>query len=93
MASNDRAHHHPLSPSHTIRPSSQAIELDPTNHVLFSNRSAAYGGAKNYDAALTDAEEVSPGSRSPSPSSACPRTLELTPCLHGQTVRPRRRSS
>jgi hypothetical protein len=36
----------------------QAIELDPTNHVLFSNRSAAYGGKKDYASALDDANKV-----------------------------------
>ncbi|KAJ6510250.1 activator of Hsp70 and Hsp90 chaperone [Mycena vitilis] len=35
----------------------QAIALDPKNHVLFSNRSAAHAGKKEWDAALTDAEQ------------------------------------
>lgn len=37
---------------------SDAIELDPTNHVLFSNRSAAKTGAKDYQGALEDAEKT-----------------------------------
>jgi len=36
----------------------EAIEVDPTNHVLFSNRSAAFCSNKNYDAALVDADKV-----------------------------------
>ncbi|KAF8211560.1 activator of Hsp70 and Hsp90 chaperone [Mycena galopus ATCC 62051] len=35
----------------------QAIALDPTNHVLFSNRSAAHSGKKQWEDALTDAEQ------------------------------------
>ncbi|KAK6340155.1 Hsp90 cochaperone [Orbilia blumenaviensis] len=34
---------------------SQAIELDPTNHVLYSNRSGSHASLKDFDAALTDA--------------------------------------
>ena len=36
---------------------SRAIELDDSNHVLFSNRSAAYTGLKKYDEAKADAEK------------------------------------
>lgn len=36
----------------------KAIELDPQNHVLFSNRSAAKAGKKQWAAALEDAEAV-----------------------------------
>ncbi|KAJ2653595.1 Hsp90 cochaperone [Coemansia sp. RSA 1250] len=36
----------------------QAIELDPTNHVLYSNRSAALSSLKKYDDALKDAEKT-----------------------------------
>lgn len=37
---------------------SDAIAIDATNHVLFSNRSAAKAGAKDYKGALEDADKV-----------------------------------
>ncbi|KAJ2782428.1 Hsp90 cochaperone [Coemansia interrupta] len=36
----------------------QAIELDPTNHVLYSNRSASLASLKKYEDALADAEKT-----------------------------------
>jgi len=37
---------------------SQAIAVDAKNHVLFSNRSAAKAGKKDWTGALADAEQV-----------------------------------
>ncbi|KAL8703125.1 MAG: hypothetical protein Q9201_003684 [Fulgogasparrea decipioides] len=37
---------------------SQAIEIEPTNHVLYSNRSGAYASLKNFDKALEDATKT-----------------------------------
>ncbi|OIV92762.1 hypothetical protein TanjilG_00896 [Lupinus angustifolius] len=41
-----------------IRHFSDAIALSPTNHVLYSNRSAAYASLQNYTDALTDAKKI-----------------------------------
>eukprot|EP00762_Andalucia_godoyi_P000349 ANDGO_03061.mRNA.1 Hsp70-Hsp90 organizing protein len=37
---------------------SKAIEADPSNHVLYSNRSACYSSLKDFEKALDDAEHV-----------------------------------
>src|SRR5690349_13665618 len=37
---------------------SKAIEVDPGNHVLYSNRSASYASLKQYDKALDDANKT-----------------------------------
>lgn len=44
--------------STAIRHFSEAIDLSPTNHVLYSNRSAAYASLQNYTDALTDAKKT-----------------------------------
>lgn len=36
---------------------SQAINVDPSNHVLYSNRSGSYASLRQFDKALTDADE------------------------------------
>ena len=36
----------------------EAISLDSVNHVLFSNRSAAFASLKKYRQALSDAEKT-----------------------------------
>ncbi|KAE9596787.1 hypothetical protein Lal_00008008 [Lupinus albus] len=41
-----------------IRHFSDAISLSPTNHVLYSNRSAAYASLQNYTEAFTDAKKT-----------------------------------
>ncbi|URE39442.1 Heat shock protein [Musa troglodytarum] len=41
-----------------IRHFSEAIDLAPTNHVLYSNRSAAYASLQRYEAALADARRT-----------------------------------
>lgn len=43
---------------------SQALEIDPTNFVLWSNRSAAKAGKREWAAALEDAEQVRDRDRS-----------------------------
>lgn len=42
----------------SIEKFSQAIELDPSNHVLYSNRSGAYASLKDWPKALDDATKT-----------------------------------
>ncbi|KAL8112359.1 hsp70-Hsp90 organizing protein 3-like [Apium graveolens] len=44
--------------SDAIRHFSDAINLSPTNHVLYSNRSAAYASLNNFSDALADAKKT-----------------------------------
>ncbi|KAK9277373.1 hypothetical protein L1049_006916 [Liquidambar formosana] len=44
--------------STAIRHFSEAISLSPTNHVLYSNRSAAYASLHQYSDALADAKKT-----------------------------------
>eukprot|EP01023_Acetabularia_acetabulum_P000337 TRINITY_DN10134_c0_g1_i1.p1 TRINITY_DN10134_c0_g1~~TRINITY_DN10134_c0_g1_i1.p1 ORF type:complete len:617 (+),score=132.73 TRINITY_DN10134_c0_g1_i1:86-1852(+) len=37
---------------------SAGVEVDPSNHVLYSNRSACYASLKQFDKALEDAQKV-----------------------------------
>ncbi|GLT78357.1 hypothetical protein SLA2020_498960 [Shorea laevis] len=41
-----------------IRHFTEAINLAPTNHVLYSNRSAAYASLNQFESALTDAKKT-----------------------------------
>ncbi|KAE8730707.1 hypothetical protein F3Y22_tig00002890pilonHSYRG00035 [Hibiscus syriacus] len=41
-----------------IKHFTEAINLAPTNHVLYSNRSAAYASLHQYDVALSDAKKT-----------------------------------
>lgn len=36
----------------------QAIEIEPSNHILYSNRSAVYSAQSQYEKALEDANKA-----------------------------------
>ena len=44
--------------NHPSNKFSQAIEIEPQNHVLYSNRSGAYASKKEFDKALEDATKT-----------------------------------
>lgn len=44
--------------SDAVKHFTEAINLSPTNHVLYSNRSAAYASLSNYSDALSDAKKT-----------------------------------
>ncbi|PVU88710.1 hypothetical protein BB559_005439 [Furculomyces boomerangus] len=44
--------------SEAIKQFTAGIEIDPQNHILYSNRSGAYCATKDYTSALVDAEKV-----------------------------------
>lgn len=53
---------HTIQQSHSLQANSdkfsKAIEIEPSNHVLYSNRSGAYASLKDFDHALEDANKV-----------------------------------
>eukprot|EP01114_Cavostelium_apophysatum_P008184 TRINITY_DN2050_c0_g2_i2.p1 TRINITY_DN2050_c0_g2~~TRINITY_DN2050_c0_g2_i2.p1 ORF type:complete len:178 (-),score=30.99 TRINITY_DN2050_c0_g2_i2:69-602(-) len=42
----------------SVKHFTDAINLDPKNHILYSNRSGAYASLKKYNEALADAEKT-----------------------------------
>ncbi|CBI14843.3 unnamed protein product, partial [Vitis vinifera] len=53
--------------SAAVRHFSDAIALAPTNHVLYSNRSAAYASLQQYSEALADAKKTPAKEPEPEP--------------------------
>ena len=45
-------------PSQRSEKFSQAIDIEPENHVLYSNRSGAWASKKDFDKALEDASKT-----------------------------------